>query len=92
MTDDDLPTRFLRAQAAGIECVAADAEAFEAMVAMFEWVHGRKPLDDLEAFAWGARNTDASLNAFGFDGRTGFQYCYDCALAGSGPRDGDRIH
>jgi len=79
--DDDLPTRFTRAQAAGMECIAADEEAFEAMVAMFEWVHGRKPLNDLEAYVWGSKNTDANLSAFGFDGRAGFQYCFDCVLA-----------
>jgi hypothetical protein len=92
MMDDDLPTRFSQAQAAGMERIAADEEAFAAMVAMFEWVHGRQALNDLEVYAWGAKTTDENLTAFGFDGRSGFSYCYDCALAVSGPRAGDRVH
>ncbi len=51
----------------------AGVEAFDAMGAMFEWVQGGKPLDALEAFVWGSKNTDANLTPFGFDGRAGFQ-------------------
>jgi len=62
------------------------------MVAMFEWVHGGKPLDALEAFVWGSKNTDANPTPFGFDGRAGFQCCYDCVLAVEQARAGARSH
>jgi hypothetical protein len=79
--------KFLRDQVPAMERINADAEAFAAMVSMFKEVHGRKPVHDLEAFAWGAKNTDENLRAFGFADRAGFQYCFDCVLAVSGEPD-----
>ena len=64
----------------GIDRIEADYEAFERLAALFAWVHGRPPSSDIEAFHWGAQDTDANLIALGFENRAGFQYNYDICL------------
>jgi 6-phosphofructokinase len=83
MRDDDeiLLPNFSPAQRAEAGPFAADEDAFDRLMTLFEYVHGHGPLSDLEAFEWGATNTDANLTALGFEGRAGFQYNYDCCMA-----------
>jgi hypothetical protein len=96
MRDDDeiiLPTKMSLAQATEMARIGADDEAFENLVALFAFAHGRQPSTDVEAFEWGAKNSDDSLMALGFEGRAGFQCNYDCCLMVThGPRPGDTLH
>lgn len=92
--DEEIPVpKWSKAQKEEMERISADEEAFEGLVAMFEFVHGRRPMRDTEAFEWGAKNTDANLAAMGFEGRAGFQYNYDlCLMVEQGPRAKDAIN
>jgi hypothetical protein len=88
-----MKSKFSPEVAAEMDRIGADEEAFENLVAMFAWVHGRPPVRDTEAFEWGAKNTDANLRAFGFEGRQGFQDNYDlCLMVEKGPRAGDALN
>jgi hypothetical protein len=92
--DEEIPVpKWCKAQLAGLERQIADEEAFAALVAMFEFVYGRPPICDTEAFEWGAKNTDANLIAMGFEDRAGFQYNFDlCLMVEHGPRAKDAIN
>jgi hypothetical protein len=89
---DELPIpRWTPEQIAELNRYSAEEDATEKLLALFEFVHGRPPTLDTEAFAWGA--TDANLMALGFKDRAAFQHYYDFILmVEQGPRARDRIN
>jgi hypothetical protein len=93
MTDELPIPRWTPEQITELNRIGADEDATEKLFALFEWVHGRERIRDTEAFEWGAKNTDATLRALGFESRARFQYVYDCTLmVEQGPRAKDRIN
>jgi hypothetical protein len=79
--------------AGGMERIAADEEAFEGLVALFRWAHGRAPHENCEAYQWGTLLHHDTLIALGFEDRAGFQHNYDlCLMIEHGPRAKDALN